>query len=171
VSSDDPAAPGSGFAGRYGPWALVAGASDGVGLAYARAMAERGLGVGLVARRQSVLDDVAAELRQRFGVPTRALTIDLSEDDAVDRLVGAVDDLEMFERNQAGLSARVDPWLILSRGRQHERRDEDGTLVAQMTDEVTQRGIWRQWKKMMTQGAEAPARRQRVRGAASGVAG
>ncbi|HKA56260.1 MAG TPA: aromatic ring-hydroxylating dioxygenase subunit alpha [Candidatus Binatia bacterium] len=84
---------------------------------------------------------------------------------------GAVDDLEMFERNQAGLSARVDPWLLLSRGRQRERRDGDGTLIAQMTDEVTQRGIWRQWKKMMTQGVEAPARRQRLRGAATSVAG
>lgn len=74
---------------------------------------------------------------------------------------GAVDDLEMFERNQVGLSAQVDPWLVLSRGRQRERRDGDGTLIGKMTDEVTQRGIWRQWKKMMLQGAEAPARRQR----------
>jgi phenylpropionate dioxygenase-like ring-hydroxylating dioxygenase large terminal subunit len=73
---------------------------------------------------------------------------------------GAVDDLEMFERNQAGLSARVDPWLLLSRGMQRERRDVDGTLIAQMTDEVTQRGIWRQWKKMMLQGGESSTRRQ-----------
>ncbi|MBI3798938.1 MAG: Rieske 2Fe-2S domain-containing protein [Deltaproteobacteria bacterium] len=73
---------------------------------------------------------------------------------------GAVDDLEMFERNQAGLSARVDPWLLLSRGMQRERRDVDGTLIAQMTDEVTQRGIWRQWKKMMVQGGEGSVRRQ-----------
>jgi hypothetical protein len=71
---------------------------------------------------------------------------------------GAVDDLEMFERNQAGLSAQVDPWLILSRGRQRERRDSDGTLIGQMTDEVTQRGIWRQWKRMMSQGAEGTRR-------------
>jgi phenylpropionate dioxygenase-like ring-hydroxylating dioxygenase large terminal subunit len=57
---------------------------------------------------------------------------------------GATDDLEMFERNQIGLSARVNPWLTLSRGRQHEHRDIDGTVVGQITDEVTQRGIWRQ---------------------------
>ncbi|HEV8713340.1 MAG TPA: aromatic ring-hydroxylating dioxygenase subunit alpha [Candidatus Binatia bacterium] len=84
---------------------------------------------------------------------------------------GAVDDLEMFERNQAGLSARVDPWLLLARGRQRERRDGDGTIVAQMTDEVTQRGIWRQWKKMMVQGVESSARRQmRAGGRASQAA-
>lgn len=81
---------------------------------------------------------------------------------------GAVDDLEMFERNQAGLSAQVDPWLLLSRGRQRERRDGDGTLIGQMTDEVTQRGIWRQWKRMMSQGVvEAPVRWQ-MRASAGG---
>jgi phenylpropionate dioxygenase-like ring-hydroxylating dioxygenase large terminal subunit len=72
---------------------------------------------------------------------------------------GATDDLEMFERNQIGLSARVDPWLILSRGRQQEYHEADRTIVGQITDEVTQRGIWREWKKVMSQGADdAPAR-------------
>jgi uncharacterized protein len=42
---------GKGFRDRYGPWALVAGASDGVGAADARALAERGVNVMLVARR------------------------------------------------------------------------------------------------------------------------
>jgi phenylpropionate dioxygenase-like ring-hydroxylating dioxygenase large terminal subunit len=67
---------------------------------------------------------------------------------------GATDDLEMFERNQIGLSARVDPWLVLARGRQQERRAADGTIVGQITDEVTQRGIWREWKKVMSQGGD-----------------
>jgi hypothetical protein len=67
---------------------------------------------------------------------------------------GATDDLEMFERNQIGLSARVDPWLVLSRGRQQEYQDVDGAIVGQITDEVTQRGIWRQWKKLMSQPAD-----------------
>lgn len=64
---------------------------------------------------------------------------------------GATDDLEMFERNQMGLSARVDPWLVLARGARQQHRDNDGTIVGQITDEVTQRGIWRQWKKIMSQ--------------------
>jgi phenylpropionate dioxygenase-like ring-hydroxylating dioxygenase large terminal subunit len=64
---------------------------------------------------------------------------------------GATDDLEMFERNQIGLSARIDPWLVLSRGRQQERSDKRGAIVGQITDEVTQRGIWRHWKKVMLQ--------------------
>jgi phenylpropionate dioxygenase-like ring-hydroxylating dioxygenase large terminal subunit len=64
---------------------------------------------------------------------------------------GATDDLEMFERNQIGLTARVDPWLVLARGRQQEYQDVDHAIVGQITDEVTQRGIWRQWKKIMSQ--------------------
>jgi phenylpropionate dioxygenase-like ring-hydroxylating dioxygenase large terminal subunit len=78
---------------------------------------------------------------------------------------GATDDLEMFERNQIGLSAQVDPWLLLGRGLRQEQQEADGTLVGQMTDELTQRAIWRQWKKVMSQGAETQARR-RVNGAA-----
>jgi phenylpropionate dioxygenase-like ring-hydroxylating dioxygenase large terminal subunit len=72
---------------------------------------------------------------------------------------GATDDLEMFERNQIGLSACVDPWLVLARGRTQQYRDADGSMVGNVTDEVTQRGIWRQWKKVMSHRVdEAPAR-------------
>jgi phenylpropionate dioxygenase-like ring-hydroxylating dioxygenase large terminal subunit len=73
---------------------------------------------------------------------------------------GATDDLEMFERNQIGLSAQVDPWLLLGRGLHQEYQDVDGTLVGQITDELTQRGIWRQWKTVMSQGVEVPVRRR-----------
>jgi phenylpropionate dioxygenase-like ring-hydroxylating dioxygenase large terminal subunit len=72
---------------------------------------------------------------------------------------GATDDLEMFERNQIGLSARVNPWLLLARGIEQQYQDTAGAIVGQMTDEVTQRGIWRHWKKIMSQ-PELPARRR-----------
>jgi phenylpropionate dioxygenase-like ring-hydroxylating dioxygenase large terminal subunit len=73
---------------------------------------------------------------------------------------GATDDLEMFERNQVGLSAQVDPWLLLARGRHQEHQDMNGAVVGQITDELTQRGIWRHWKKVMSQGVEVPTRRR-----------
>ena len=50
------------FADRYGPWALVAGGSDGIGSAYARAMAERGCNVVLLAWREALLDEAIANL-------------------------------------------------------------------------------------------------------------
>lgn len=62
------------FAERYGPWALVAGASDGTGEAFARELAARGLNVVLLARRADVLASVAASL----SVETRVLVADLT---------------------------------------------------------------------------------------------
>ena len=70
------------FATKYGPWALVAGASDGVGAAFAEALAERGLNVVLLARRQAILDEVAAGIADRTGIQTRTLAIDRASDDA-----------------------------------------------------------------------------------------
>ena len=67
------------FATKYGPWAVVAGASDGVGAAFADALAARGLNVVLLARRQAVLDRVAADISARHGVQTRTLAVDLAQ--------------------------------------------------------------------------------------------
>ena len=71
---------------------------------------------------------------------------------------GAPDDLEIFERNQAGLAARADPWLLLSRGLHRQRLDEDGHLIGQATDEVSQRGFWRRWLQSMSAPAPTPER-------------
>jgi len=68
----------------------------------------------------------------------------------------APDDIEMFARVQEGLHAEVDPWLLFSRGLHRERRDADGSIVGQMTDEVPQRGIWSHWKKVMMATTELP---------------
>jgi short-subunit dehydrogenase len=91
----DDSATSADFADRYGPWALVAGASEGVGLAYAKAMAERGLDVVLVARRRSVLEDAAVGIRDAFGVQTKVLAIDLSDDEAAVRIADATADIDV----------------------------------------------------------------------------
>lgn len=69
---------GNTFMRRYGPWALVAGASDGIGESFARDLARRGANVVLVARREAVLEDVAARIRAEFGVETRVVVADLT---------------------------------------------------------------------------------------------
>ena len=76
---------------RYGPWAVIAGASDGVGAAFAEHLASHGINVVLVARRKPLLDELAAKL----AVETRVVVLDLSEPSAIDDLVAATADLEV----------------------------------------------------------------------------
>jgi uncharacterized protein len=83
------------FATQYGPWALVLGASDGVGAAFAEQLARRGVNVALLARRQSVLDDVAAHISGLTGVQTRTLAIDLAAPEASARIIDATKDLQI----------------------------------------------------------------------------
>jgi fatty-acyl-CoA synthase len=59
------------------------------------------------------------------------------------------DDSEMYERNQRGVYARSPEWLQLRRGLHRERRDEQGHLVGDATDEVPQRAMWRHYKQLM----------------------
>jgi len=67
------------FAQRYGPYALVAGGSDGLGAAFAEAIARRGMGVVILARQQDRLDATAARLRDAFGVDVVAIAGDVAE--------------------------------------------------------------------------------------------
>ena len=60
---------------RYGPWALVAGASEGLGAAFARALAGRGFKLLLLARRGEALEEVAGPLRALTEVRTAAVDL------------------------------------------------------------------------------------------------
>jgi uncharacterized protein len=83
------------FRARYGPWAVVAGASDGTGEAFARQIAAKGVNVVLVARRKQVLEALGEELERAHGIETRVLTIDLSQDEAAGRMFESVADLDV----------------------------------------------------------------------------
>ena len=100
------------FAAKYGPWALVAGASDGLGAAFAEGLAQRGVNVVLLARRQAVLDEVAAGITARTGVQTRTLTIDLADADAASQVATATAGLEIgFLVYCAGADPNFEPFL------------------------------------------------------------
>jgi short-subunit dehydrogenase len=83
------------FADKYGPWALVAGASEGVGAAFAEELARRGVNVVLLARREAVLAEIASGIEQRTAAQTRLLTVDLAADDATRSVIDATADLEI----------------------------------------------------------------------------
>jgi len=69
------------FTEAYGPWAVVAGASEGLGAAFAEALARRGCQLILIARRGELLDALATRLRAAHGVEVRTLAVDLAGDD------------------------------------------------------------------------------------------
>lgn len=81
------------FHERYGPWALVAGASEGLGAEFGRQLAARGLNVVLLARRAELLAELARGIAETHGVEVRHAAVDLSEAEA----------LETIERETAGL--------------------------------------------------------------------
>lgn len=80
---------------RYGEWALVTGASSGIGAAFAKALAREGLSVVLSARRREPLDAIATELAAQHGVATRVVVADLAAPDGAAQLAAAVADLEI----------------------------------------------------------------------------
>ncbi|MBI2998540.1 MAG: SDR family oxidoreductase [Deltaproteobacteria bacterium] len=69
------------FQEKYGPWALVTGASSGIGAEFAKQLAERSLNLILVARRTERLDDLASHLEKQNNVQVKTITADLSRPD------------------------------------------------------------------------------------------
>lgn len=78
------------FRDRYGPWALVTGASAGIGYEFARRLAARGLDVILVARQAGRLETLAAELEREHRVEARALAVDLTDPTFIEAIRGEV---------------------------------------------------------------------------------
>jgi uncharacterized protein len=83
------------FHRRYGPWALVTGASEGIGQAFAEHLAERGLNLVLVARRRPLLDALAARLNHAHGVECVVMPADLTDPAAIDDLVARTADVDV----------------------------------------------------------------------------
>ena len=83
------------FALKYGPWAVVAGASEGLGAAFADALAARGLNLLLLARRAELLSDVAGRLRAANKVEVRTEVCDLARPDLPGMLAAFAADIEV----------------------------------------------------------------------------
>ncbi len=80
---------------RYGEWALVTGASAGIGAEFARALAKEGLSCVLTARREDRLRVLATELEQQYRASTRVVAADLTDPAGADRLLDAIKDLQI----------------------------------------------------------------------------
>ncbi len=78
------------FRDKYGPYALVAGGSYGLGAAFAEAIARRGVNLILIARQQDRLEVTAARLREAYDVDVISLAADMADFDHVKRLIAAL---------------------------------------------------------------------------------
>ena len=84
---------------RYGDgWALVTGASDGIGKAYATELARRGFKVGLIARNEAKLKAVANEIGKKYGVETKCITFDFNVFYTDEVIAKLKTQLEAFDR-------------------------------------------------------------------------
>lgn len=80
---------------RFGPWAVVTGASSGIGREFARQLAANGINVVLIARRQALLAEAGREFSTRYGAEHRVVALDLTEPGFLERIAGATDDLDI----------------------------------------------------------------------------
>ena len=88
--------------------AIITGCSTGLGVQMAKALANQGANIVAVARRQNMIDAVAAEIAQEFGVETLAVRCDITDTEGVNAMVDEV--LAKFGRvdilvNNAGTGA------------------------------------------------------------------
>jgi len=75
------------FSDKYGPWGLVAGASVGLGAAFAEELAKKRLNLVLIARRNEPLKKLANELKSRYDVDVRTVELDLASPNIIEELL------------------------------------------------------------------------------------
>jgi short-subunit dehydrogenase len=97
--------------GKYGPWAVIAGGSEGVGAEFARMLAAEGFNLVLLARKQAPLEETGQRCRD-LGVEVRTLSVDLLDPTSVARIADTTADLEVgLLIYNAGASTCNEPFL------------------------------------------------------------
>ncbi|MGC9779631.1 MAG: SDR family NAD(P)-dependent oxidoreductase [Candidatus Heimdallarchaeota archaeon] len=83
------------FAKNFGPWAVIAGASEGLGEAFAKEIARKGINVAIIARRKDLLEKLCKEISNDFQVETKAIQIDLASERMFEDIKKETEDLEI----------------------------------------------------------------------------
>ena len=110
------------FKEKYGPWAIIAGASEGTGREFARQVAAEGVNCILIARREAPLQELATELRAQSGIECITASIDLATPDAFAHIAETAGDREigLYISNAGGdpngsffLDKNIEAWVDL----------------------------------------------------------
>jgi uncharacterized protein len=80
---------------QYGPWAVIAGGSEGLGISFAEQLAAEGINLMLIARSADKLEAVAAPMRAKHGVQVRTAAIDLASENVTAAVASACGDIEV----------------------------------------------------------------------------
>ncbi|MBJ19201.1 MAG: SDR family NAD(P)-dependent oxidoreductase [bacterium] len=109
------------FMKQYGPWAMIAGGAQGIGEAYSRDVAAKGLNVVVLDNSQEALDSFKPEIEADYGVECLALRVDLARSDLLEVVTEAVGDREVgLLIYNAGL-ADVGPFYKKETGLEYEQ--------------------------------------------------
>lgn len=118
---------------RFGPTALVTGASEGIGRAFAEALAAQGLDLVLVARRETVLQGLARDLSARHGVKVEVIASDLSAPGAVADILGRTAALPIGLLVASAGFGSVGPFLELDAASEANMVDVNCRSVVELT--------------------------------------
>ncbi len=135
--------PQSTLARRYGPWAVVTGASEGIGRSFATAIAKSGLNVVLVARREGALRDLADQLRQSHHVEAMVIVADLSSPEESARIERETRELDVGLLVAAAGFGASGPFVDSDIRVELNMIDVNCRALAQMTHAFAQRFVAR----------------------------
>lgn len=118
---------------RFGPAALITGAGDGIGRAFAEALAAEGLDLVLVARRETVLQGLARDLAAKHGVAVQVIAVDLSAPGAVTDLLARTAAVPIGLLVASAGFGSIGPFLDLDAGTEANMVDLNCRSVVELT--------------------------------------
>ena len=83
------------FKEKYGKWAVITGGTSGIGEEMSKIVASKGVNIVLVARRQSVLDEKAEDLKKQYGIEVKTISADLTKSEDLEKVFEDTKDLEV----------------------------------------------------------------------------